>query len=134
MKSVLFICTHNSARSQIAEALCNHYFGNIFKASSAGTEKTFVKPQAIQALKSIGIDASTQFSKTVFDLPEKQYDIVVSVCDSASETCPIFPGKTVLHKSFSDPSNCPDETKLECFKATVTEIYEWLKTFAKQYQ
>jgi arsenate reductase (thioredoxin) len=127
-KTILFICTHNSARSQLAEGLVNHYFSETWEAQSAGTEKTFVKPFAIKAMAEAGIDISHHTSKTVDVFKEQQFDVVVTVCDSARETCPFFPGKKVVHQSFVDPSNTEGtaEEKLAAFCQTRDEINAWL--------
>lgn len=126
--TILFICTHNSARSQLAEGLVNHYFGETWDAKSAGTEATFVKPFAIKAMAAAGIDISHQTSKTVAAFQGQTFDVVVTVCDSAKETCPFFPGKKVIHQSFIDPSNASgsDEDKLAAFCRTRDEIKSWL--------
>lgn len=131
-KKILFICTHNSARSQIAEGLVNDIFGDKFAAFSAGTEKTFVKPFAIEALKDINIDISGAKSKLITEFRDMEFDFVVTVCDSARETCPFFPGtKELIHKSFSDPSDVQGEkkVKLEAFIKTRDEIKAWLEIF-----
>ena len=126
--TILFICTHNSARSQLAEGLVNHYFGDAWEADSAGTEQTSVKPFATQALAEVGIDISHHTSKTIEVFQGKEFDVVVTVCDSARETCPFFPGKKVVHQSFVDPSNAQgsDVDKLAAFCATRDEIKAWL--------
>lgn len=126
--TILFICTHNSARSQLAEGLVNHYFGDAWEASSAGTEQTFVKPFAVKAMAEAGIDISHHSSKTIDAFQGKAFDVVVTVCDSARETCPFFPGKKVVHQSFVDPSNAQgsDADKLAAFWATRDEIKAWL--------
>jgi arsenate reductase len=133
-KSILFICTHNSARSQLAEGLVNHYFGDTWEAKSAGTEKTFVKPFAIQAMAEAGIDISQHTSKTIDTFQKQEFDVMVTVCDSAKETCPFFPSKKAIHQSFVDPSNVEgtDEEKLVAFCRTRDEIKAWLeKTLPK---
>ena len=127
-QTILVICTHNSARSQLAEGLVNHYFGDTWEASSAGTEKTIVKPFAIKAMAEAGIDISHHTSKTIEAFQGKEFDVVVTVCDRARETCPFFPGKKVVHHSFVDPSNVEgtDEEKLAAFCNTRDEIKNWL--------
>lgn len=128
-KTILFICTHNSARSQLAEGSVNHYFGDEWEAKSAGTEQTFVKPFAIKAMAEAGIDISHHTSKTIEAFQGQEFDVVVTVCDSARETCPFFPGKKVIHQSFVDPSNVEgtDEEKLVAFCRTRDEIKAWLE-------
>jgi len=104
-RRVLFICTHNSARSQMAEALLRDLGGERFDVFSAGTEATHVRPLAIQAMSEIGIDISKQQSKTLERYVQQPFDEVITVCDTAAESCPIFPGAAHRrHWSFSDPS------------------------------
>ncbi len=105
-KRVLFICTHNSVRSQIAEGFLNVRFGDRYRAWSAGTEPTQVNPLAIRVMAEAGIDISGHRSKGVEEFLNQDFDYVVTVCDHANETCPFFPGgKTRLHHGFQDPSS-----------------------------
>jgi arsenate reductase (thioredoxin) len=102
---VLFLCTHNSARSQMAEGLLRHLGDDRFEAFSAGTERTHVRPLAARAMAELGIDISAQESKTLERYLGEPFDAVITVCDQANESCPIFPGaKRRLHWSFPDPS------------------------------
>jgi arsenate reductase len=105
---VLFVCVHNSARSQMAEALLNHFYGERFLAESAGLEPGTLNPVAVAAMRDLGIDISKKQTRDVFELYKhgKRYDYVITVCDEASgERCPLFPGvTTTLHWSFEDPS------------------------------
>jgi arsenate reductase len=102
---VLFLCTHNSARSQMAEGLLRHLAGDRFAVYSAGTEATHVRPLAIAAMADLGIDISGQQSKTLERYLGEPFDYVITVCDQANEACPVFPGaKKRLHWSFPDPS------------------------------
>jgi len=102
---VLFLCTHNSARSQMAEGLLRHLAGDRFDAYSAGTEATRVRPLAIRAMAELGIDISGQESKTLDRYLGEPFDAVITVCDQANEACPVFLGATErLHWSFPDPS------------------------------
>ena len=104
-RRVLFICTHNSARSQMAEGLLRYLGGEQFEAYSAGTEATLVRPLAIRAMAEIGMDITEQSSKTLDRYLSEPFDEVITVCDAAAEVCPIFPGaKRQLHWSFPDPS------------------------------
>lgn len=128
-KKILFICTHNSARSQMAEGMLNHYFGDQFEGFSAGIEKTLVRPEAIKVLAEIGIDISHHRSKMVFDFAGKTFDLVVTVCDKAKESCPFFPGaKEYIHKNFPDPSRAKgaEEDRLKVFRLVRDEIKEWM--------
>ena len=129
MKEVLFICTHNSARSQMAEGLVNALYADKFRAYSAGTVKTKVNPFAIKALEEMGIDISHHRSKSIEEFRGKLFDIVVTVCDNAHETCPFFPGKKVIHRNFKDPSDVKgsDAEKLAAFIKTRNEINSWIK-------
>ena len=102
---VLFLCTHNSARSQMAEGLLRSLGGDRFEAFSAGTEATHVRPLAIKAMAELGIDIAGQESKTLNRYLNEPFDEVITVCDSAAEACPIFPGATHRrHWSLEDPS------------------------------
>ena len=104
-KRILFICTHNSARSQMAEGMINSLYNDKFEAYSAGTEVAFVKPMAIEVMKEIGIDISNHRSKHIREFYGIEFDLVVTVCDNAQKICPVFPGaKKMIHKSFPDPS------------------------------
>jgi arsenate reductase len=102
---VLFLCTHNSARSQMAEGLLRVLGGDRFEASSAGTEATHVRPLAIRSMAELGIDISGQESKTLDRYLDQPFDRVITVCDQANEACPVFFGaRERLHWSFPDPS------------------------------
>jgi arsenate reductase (thioredoxin) len=103
---ILILCTHNSARSQMAEGWARHYAGSSFEVFSAGTQATFVKPDAIAAMLEVGVDVRHHSSKTLYDLPDPwNFEYVVTVCDSAAEACPVYPAQTVrLHYPFTDPS------------------------------
>jgi arsenate reductase len=116
---VLFLCTHNSARSQMAEGFLRSLAGDRFEVASAGTQATRVHPLAIRAMKDIGIDISGQASKVVDEFVEQPWDYVITVCDTANEACPVFPKKsTRLHWSFDDPSQAigSDDQRLEVFR------------------
>ena len=104
-RRVLFICTHNSARSQMAEGLLRYIGNDRFEVFSAGTEATFVRPMAIQVMAELGIDISHQQSKTLDRYLGEPFNDVITVCDTAAEVCPVFPGATRRrHWSFEDPS------------------------------
>ncbi len=129
-KKVLFICTHNSARSQMAEALLTSIAGDKYQVSSAGTEPGRVHPMAVQVMKEIGLDISQAESKSVHEFIETKFDYIVTVCDTAKESCPFFPGKgSRIHKSFADPaafSGSPEEI-LNKFREIRDEIDSWLR-------
>jgi arsenate reductase len=102
---VLFLCTHNSARSQMAEGLLRQLAGDRFEAMSAGTQATSVRPEAVAAMEEIGIDISGQESRSLDVYLDQPLDYVITVCDGANEACPFFPGANYrLHWSFRDPS------------------------------
>src|SRR3954464_4611527 len=104
-RRVLFLCTHNSARSQMAEGVLRPAGGDRFAAFSAGTEATHVRPLAIRAMAELGIDISGQESKTLDRYIEEAFDVGITVCDDANESCPVFPNaKARIHWSFPDPS------------------------------
>jgi arsenate reductase (thioredoxin) len=127
---ILFLCTHNSARSQMAEGLLRHLAGDRFEVHSAGTEATVVRPLAIQAMDEIGLDISGQESKTLERYVGEPFDYVITVCDDANEACPVFPGaKTRLHWSFEDPSQVTgnDVERLAVFRRVRDEIRERIK-------
>lgn len=116
---VLFLCTHNSARSQIAEALLRSRGRGEFEVESAGTEATLVRPHALTVLREIGIDASAQTSKTLHQFLEEPFDYVITVCDAANDSCPTFPnGGQREHWSLPDPSKVggSDERQLEAYR------------------
>lgn len=109
MTRILILCTHNSARSQMAEGWVRHLAreaGVALEVASDGTEKTRVKPEAVEVMREVGIDLSTYTSKALADLPDPwAFDVVLTVCDSANEACPTYPARTTrLHASFPDPS------------------------------
>jgi arsenate reductase len=131
---VLFVCTGNSARSQIGEALLRDFGGADFQAFSAGTEPKGVDPYAVRVLDEIGIDWSGAQSKSVTEYLGNQFDYVVTVCDRARQTCPVFPGNhNTLHWGLDDPAEVEgtDEVKLEAFRRTRTEVATRLRPFVE---
>jgi arsenate reductase len=128
-QTVLFVCTHNSARSQMAEGLLNSLYGTKYQAYSAGTEPSAVNPFAIQVMSEIHVDISKKRSKSINEFMEHKFDYVITVCDHVNETCPFFPGGIKrLHRSFEDPASykgsSPD-TLLE-FRRIRDKIKEWI--------
>lgn len=124
-KRVLILCTGNSARSQMAEGLLRHDGGLAFEVQSAGTRPSQVRPEAIEAMREIGIDISSHRSKSVDEFAGREFDYVVTVCDNARENCPLFPGKTErIHWSFEDPAavNGDWETRLAAFRRIRDDI------------
>ena len=131
---VLFLCTHNSARSQMAEGFLRAKAGDRFEVASAGTEATRVHPLAVRAMDEVGVDLRAHTSKTLDGLPKLEWDYVITVCDAANEACPLFPAKARrLHWSFPDPSRASgtDEQRLVVFRRVRDEIAarldEWTK-------
>lgn len=102
-KNILFLCTGNSCRSQMAEALCRKYWGDIFNIYSAGTKKHGMNNRAIKVMEELGLDISNHYSKTVDELPNIPFDYIITVCDSAKEHCPYFSGSKIIHIGFEDP-------------------------------
>jgi arsenate reductase len=129
---VLFICTHNSARSQMAEGLLRSLYGKRYEVFSAGTKPREVHPNSIKVMKEIGIDISNYYSKNVKDFINEDFDFVITVCDSAEESCPFFVrGKQQLHKDFEDPSSFSGskEAVLAKFREVRDGLKEWLEEF-----
>jgi arsenate reductase (thioredoxin) len=132
---VLFLCTHNSARSQMAEALLRHRGGDRFEVASAGTEARGVNPLAVRAMAEIGVDMDGHTSKTLDRFLGERWDYVVTVCDSTNESCPMFPGaSTRLHWSFDDPSAATggEEERLRVFRRVRDEIAERIESWWAQ--
>ena len=128
-KKILFICTHNSARSQMAEGFVNTFFSDNFEAYSAGTEVAFVRPYAVKVMQEIDVDISKHRSKHLREFYGKDFDLVVTVCDNAKKICPVFPGaKRMIHQSFEDPSSTDgtEEEKLEVYRKVRDQIKNWL--------
>lgn len=144
-KKILFLCTHNSARSQMAEGLLRAIYGDRYEAYSAGVEATTVNPHAVTVMREIGIDISSQYSKTPLEFQDIIFDLAVTVCDRAKAACPIcstnlefptrFPrAKQVIHYSFEDPAAAvgSEEEKLKVFRRVRDEIKDWIsQTFEK---
>jgi arsenate reductase (thioredoxin) len=131
-KRVLILCTGNSARSQMAEGLLRHDAGGRFEVESAGTKPGHVRPEAIAAMKELGIDISGHRSKHVDEFKGQSFDYVVTVCDNAKESCPVFPGHTKrIHNAFEDPAafQGTEEERLALFRRVRDEIRGYLKTF-----
>lgn len=131
---MLFVCTHNSARSQMAEGIMRGRHGDRFDVASAGTEPTFVHPLAIEAMREIGIDISEHRSKHVSVFLGQTFDYVVTVCDHAKGTCPFFPGaKEYIHASFPDPSDASTEdTRRSEFRRVRDRLLDWIdQTFGQ---
>jgi arsenate reductase len=131
-KTVLFLCTGNSARSQMAEGLMRHLRGDEFEVYSAGVEPKSVHPKAVQAMQEIGIDISGQKSKHIDELPDREFDHIITLCDHAAQNCPVFLGKGVrLHHGFSDPAAAvgSDHEVLEAFRKVRDELKQFILRF-----
>ena len=132
-KRVLILCTGNSARSQMAEGLLRHDAGDRFEVSSAGTKPSQVRAEAIAAMGELGIDISGQRSKSVDEFTGLQFDYVLTVCDNAKESCPLFPGTTaMIHHNFEDPAafHGSEQERLALFRRVRDEIREYLRSFS----
>jgi arsenate reductase (thioredoxin) len=133
MRRILFLCTGNSARSQLAEGLMRHLRGDEFEVFSAGTDPKGVHPKTIVALGEIGIDASGQTSKHIGDLPVKEFDYIVTLCGNAAQNCPVFAGKGVrMHHGFDDPAAVTgtEQVVLDSFR----KIRDEIKTFIIEFK
>ncbi len=129
-KTVLFVCTHNSARSQMAEGMMNAFYGDWYAAYSAGTHPTAVNPHAVKVLSEIDVDISGNRSKAVDVFAGQKFDYVVTVCDNAKKECPVFPGaKKYISASFENPSEFRGTEKevMAKFRGVRDEIREWMK-------
>ncbi len=128
-KKVLFLCTHNSARSHMAEGLMNALYGDRYEAYSAGTEPTEVSPYAVAVMKELGIDIAAQRAKSLREFLGMSLDFVITICDRAKEACPFFPGaKQRLHRGFEDPAHMQgtEAETLARFRRVRDEISTWL--------
>ena len=129
---VLFVCTHNASRSQMAEGLLRHMGGDAFEVASAGTEPGELHPLAVEAMAEEGIDISGQRAKSVDDFVRQAFDYVITLCDEANETCPFFPNaRTRLHWSFPDPSTATGshEERLAVFR----EVRDGIRVRVEQF-
>lgn len=131
---VLILCTGNSARSQMAEGLLRDMAGDRVEVASAGVAPTYVRPEAIEAMKEIGIDISDQRSKSIDEFMTSAFDYVITVCDNANQLCPTFPGACRrIHWSIEDPAAVEGDykTRLEAFRQARDELQERLRKFAE---
>jgi arsenate reductase len=132
---VLILCTGNSARSQMAEGLLRHDAAERFDVESAGTKPGTVRPEAIAAMKELGIDISGHRSKHVDEFEGQRFDYVITVCDNAKESCPVFFGAAErLHHSFDDPAalNGSEEERMALFRRVRSELRTYLAKFARR--
>jgi arsenate reductase (thioredoxin) len=129
-KTVLFVCTHNAVRSQMAEALLNHIYGDRYTAYSAGSEPTQIDTLVISVIGEIGMDVRHHRSKGLDEFKESKLDNIVTVCDQAHESCPYFPGGNLrIHKSFSDPAKFQGnrEKVISGYRRIRDEIKKWIE-------
>jgi len=136
-RRVLILCTGNSARSQMAEGILRHNGGDAFEVESAGMRPGNVRPEAIQAMWEIGIDISGHRSKSVDEFLGQEFDYVITVCDNANESCPVFPGRTErIHWGFEDPATVEgdESARLAVFRRVRDEIREKLAGFISDIQ
>ena len=132
---VLILCTANSARSQMAEGLLRHEAGAWCEVFSAGTTPTRVRPEAIAVMREAGIDLSGHHSKSVEEFLGQKFDYVITVCDNARETCPVFPATTRrIHWSIEDPAAVEggDEERLNAFRRARNELLRRLRAFVRE--
>jgi len=133
MKRVLILCTGNSARSQMAEGLLRYDAGTRFSVESAGTRPGIVRPEAIAVMRELGIDIAGHRSKSVAEFEGQQFDVVITVCDNARESCPVFFGASELrHHDFEDPAAAEgsDEVRLAAFRRVRDQLRAYLRDFA----
>lgn len=128
---VLILCTGNSARSQMAEGLLRHLAGERFEVFSAGTKPVGLNPNAVRTMSEIGIDIASHRSKSVDEFAGQQFDYVITVCDNAKASCPVFPGPGKrIHHNFEDPAAASVEDQPKAFRIVRDRISEWLRQFA----
>jgi arsenate reductase (thioredoxin) len=134
-RKILFLCTANSCRSQMAEGWLRHYAGDRADVFSAGTKPAGLNPMAVAVMRESGVDISGHRSKPVDELAKVDFLFVITVCDDAPEQCPVFPGALYqLHWSFDDPAGATgsDEEKLAVFRRVRDEIAEQVEAFAQR--
>ncbi len=134
-KRVLILCTGNSARSQMAEGLLRGMAGDRLEVESAGVEASFVRPQAVEAMREVGVDISGHRSKSVDEFTGREFDYVITVCDNARQRCPVFPAATRrIHWSFDDPAAATggEGERMAVFRRVRDEIEERLREFLRR--
>lgn len=131
---VLFLCTGNSCRSQMAQGWAQYLKGDIIQPFSAGIETHGLNPNAVKVMAEAGVDISAHYSKHLDELKDIKFDYIITVCDNANESCPVFPGKTkVIHHSFDDPPKLAEqitdtEKKLDCYRQIRDQIKSFIQT------
>jgi len=127
-QKVLFLCIHNSARSQIAEGFLKSFYRDKYESYSAGLNPTLLNPYAVEVMKETGIDISNQYSKSINEFKNMKFDNVVTVCGNAKEKSPFFPSIKLLHKDFINPTNIKGSVDeiLGLFRNVRDEIKTWI--------
>jgi arsenate reductase len=130
-KRVLFLCTGNSARSQMAEGLLRHIAGDRYEVFSAGTNARGLHPLSVEAMRDLNIDIASQTSKDVSAFRDQKFDYVITVCDRAKQSCPVFPGAAPIHWGFDDPAEMAGsrEAQLKTFQRVRDEILSRIRLF-----
>jgi arsenate reductase (thioredoxin) len=128
-KRVLFLCTGNSARSQMAEGLLRKMGGERFDVCSAGTHPKGLHPRSIEVMSELGIDISKQLSKDVSIFSNEKFDYVITVCDRAKQHCPVFPGAEPIHWGFDDPADVTGDKQVVVFRRVRDEIQQRIRLF-----
>ena len=132
--TILFLCTGNSCRSQMAEGWARHLKAALIDAYSAGTNPSALNPDAVRVMSEAGVDISRQRSKHVSELADVPFDYVITVCDHAHESCPVFPGRTtIIHRGFDDPPRlaehaATEDERLAPYRRVCDEIRAWVAT------
>ena len=136
-KRVLILCTGNSARSQMAEGILRHDGGEQFEVFSAGVNPSQLRPEAVEAMRELGIDISTHRAKSADEFMGQDFAYIITVCDNAKETCPVFPGHAErIHQSFADPppaSVGTYDSRMAIFRRVRDEIRAWMSGFIRQH-
>jgi len=137
MTSVLFLCTGNSCRSQMAEGFARHLHAGLPEPASAGIEQHGMNPRTVKVMAEVGVDITGQYSKTTDELGDRHFDVVVTVCDHAREVCPLWPAATrLVHRSFTDPAAADhlggEEEILVVYRQVRDEIRGWIADLPKE--
>lgn len=132
-KNIMFLCTGNSCRSQMAEGWARKYWGHEFNIYSAGTKKHGMNERAMKVMEEAGVSISSHYSKTVEELPTGTFDYVVTVCDNAHENCPYFPGGKIVHIGFQDPpALTKDMTNEDEILTVYRRVRDEIEAFVKE--
>ena len=133
-KRVLFLCTGNSARSQMAEGLLRHIGKDEYEVFSAGTHPKKIHPRTIEVMEELGIDLTGQTSKDMREFLDQKFDYVITVCDRAKQQCPNFPGAVPIHWGFDDPAEVEGDRQLDTFRIVRDEIMRRIRLFAASHR